>query len=112
MKPTRITFLALFTIGIIGGVSNAWQNSVGVKYIGGSQLKETFSSLFSVVGIIDYLIVPTLFAFYVSLIVAGYQKFIKPKVSRKFKIVSVLLTILAGVVGQAILILLFVSLTG
>ena len=103
MKPARITFLALFTIGILGGVSNAWQSSVGIKYLGGSQLQSTLESLFSISGIIDYLVVPTLAALYASIIVAGYQKFIKQKVQNKFKILSVLLTIFFGVIGYVLL---------
>ena len=103
MKPARITFLALFTIGILGGVSNAWQSSVGIKYLGGSQLQSTLESLFSISGIIDYLVVPTLAALYASIIVAGYQKFIKQKVQDKFKILSVLLTIFFGVIGYVLL---------
>jgi hypothetical protein len=110
MKPARITFLALFTLGFMGGLGNAWQGSAYVKLTGGSQIQATLDSLFSFAGLIDYVIAPTLFAIYVSLIVAGYQKFVKPKVSQKFKALSVILTIVGGILGQFILIALFYSL--
>ena len=110
MKSARITFLVLFTLGVLGGVNNAWKDSAAVTYKGVSQLQETADSFFSLVGILNYFIAPTLFAIYVSLVVAGYQKFIKPKVQRKFRAASIVLTFFAGIVGQVILIALFVSL--
>ncbi len=110
MKSARITFLVLFTLGVLGGVNNAWQDSVAVKYTGGTQLQETAYRFFSLVGILNYFVAPTLFAIYVSLVVAVYQKFIKPKVQRKFRVASIVLTVFAGIVGQVILISLFVLL--
>ena len=107
MKPARITFLALFTIGILGGVGGAWEESKGVAYLGGSQFQETLNRLFSPAGFIDYFVVPTLFAVYVSLIVAGYQRFVKPKVAGKSKVLFVILTILTGIIGQFVLIFIF-----
>lgn len=111
MKPARITFLALFTIGILGGVSNSWQDSVGSKYLGGSQLRSTLESLFSLSGIIDYFVVPTMAALYASMIVAGYQKFIKQRVKDKFKAVSIIFTVIFGLIGFVLLSFLLAALT-
>jgi len=97
MKPARITFLAFFVIGILGGWSNAWQNSIGVEYLGGNRLQQTIESFFTPAGFIDYFIVPTLAAIYASLVVAGYQKFIKPMVQRRFKVLSIFLVIIFGI---------------
>ena len=110
MRPARITFLTLFSLGLLGGVGNAWQSSAYVKPLGGSQIQETLKSLFSFVGIVDHVVVPTLFAIYVSLIVAGYQRFVKPKVNQRFKVLSIFLTIIAGIAGQIFFVVAFFSL--
>jgi hypothetical protein len=107
MKAAQITFYSLVSLGFLGGIANAWKSAGVYKYSGGSQIRATLSQLFSIVGFIDYFLVPTLFALYVSIFVAVYQITIKPRVSGKLKPVAIILTFLAGLVGQIALIFLF-----
>jgi hypothetical protein len=110
MRPARLTFLILFSLGLLGGIGNAWESSSYVKALGGNQIQETLKSLFSFVGIIDFVVTPTLFAIYVSVIVASYHQFVKPKVNQKFKILSIVLTVILGVLGQIFFVMAFYSL--
>lgn len=107
MKAARITFYSLFSLGILGGIGNAWESAAAFKYLGGSQIRATLSELFSIVGFIDYFLVPTLFALYVSIFVAIYQMKIKPRISSKLKPLSIILLFVAGLIGQIIFIVLF-----
>ena len=104
--PIKV-FLAFWAIGFIGGVGNEYNSNRSIDLLTrqNNAILETITYLFSIGGLIDFVVLPALSAAYIGGVVWIYMNWILKKFQKLPKAFLIIATLILGIIGMMVFLL-------